>query len=635
MTQTSTIHSVAIYPGIGIARVGNSDAYFLAPDLPGEIPSANGSFKDPDGKVKRQAARFRIYGLDENGIPVREITASEATITWRVELANLKAGWYQFINAMDLGGLSKTAPKRNAGFQGEERNQLVLTPGSKSISGTDQFGTDFEFHGSCLSQDVYMGELRTDEDGRLLVLGGHGQAYPAQPGARPITFANNDGWCDDVSDGPVRATVTLGGQTFEAEPAYVVVTPPNFAPGLHGPLTMLDVVHNLYQDMGWWVPGLEPSFEKDVLPIFQRLTANQWVNNGVFMAFGYGSPLNFEDPDLIAKLSDASEENQPFRQRIFELFRPPTADQRMEAYAPPFYGDGFGEANPDDFLNDLPLTPLMYQTLQQWAAGAFVPDLGQHENIPFQELDALQQCEALNQAGLYDCLGGPFHPGIELTWVMRRAEMWAAPYRLKLLPEGEIPQLDWGTVLYPAICLNPESGPLIASGPGSLTRWMGVPWHTDEASCASGYDPHFYVSTPSFWAARVPNQVMNDAAVPALEQPDLPELQAMKRFSYRQDWYRDIQGSSYYDRINNMIHEWWELGIIEPTPVQREGYPSVMWVESGRNEALTGSPDYSLQLVEKAEAFSQPQKVRMKLLASAQPEEGRKLPRRVYNQWNR
>ncbi|GEM44574.1 LodA/GoxA family CTQ-dependent oxidase [Deinococcus cellulosilyticus] len=633
MTQ-SEIHSVAIYPGIGIARVGNSDEYFIAPEIPGALPDAGGSFKGQDKKVKRQAARFRIYGLDENGVPVREITAEEATITWRVELANLKPGWYQFINAMDLGGLSKSAPKRNSGFQGEDRKQIILTPGSKSISGVNQSGTDHEFHGSYLTQDVYMGELRTDDQGRLLVLGGHGDAYSAVPGARPITFANNDGWCDDVSDGPVRATVQIGDQTFEAEPGYVVVTPPNFAPGLHGPLTMLDVVHNLYQDMGWYVAPAEPSFQRDVLPIFQRLTANQWVNNGVFMAFGYGSPLNFEDANLIQRLADPGEENQAFRQRIFELFRPPTADHRMEDYAPPFYGDGFGEATAEDFLNDLPLTPLMYATLQKWASGAFVSDLSQQEQTDFSGLEPAAQCEALNQAGLYDCLGGPFHPGIEMTWVMRRANMWKAPYRLNLLPEGELPSLDYGEVLYPAVCLNPEQGPLSANGPGSLTRWMGVPWHTDEASCASGYDPHFYVSTPSFWAARVPNQILSDAALPALNQSDLPERQAMKRFAYRQDWYRDIQGSSYYDRINNMIHEWWELGIIEPTEVQREGYPSRMWLETGRNEALTGTPDYSLKLIEKAEAFSQPHKLRMKLL-SAKPAEGRKLPRRVYNQWNR
>ena len=54
MTQPE-IHSVAIYPGIGIARVGNSEEYFLAPEVPGAIPDAGGSFKDPDKKVKRQA----------------------------------------------------------------------------------------------------------------------------------------------------------------------------------------------------------------------------------------------------------------------------------------------------------------------------------------------------------------------------------------------------------------------------------------------------------------------------------------------------------------------------------------------------------------------------------------------------
>src|SRR3712207_2674126 len=92
----------AVYPCIGIARVGNSpDEFFVGPEAPGEVPRPEGGFKDADGRVKRQAARFRVYGLNEAGEAVREITANEAEITWRVHLANRKAAWYQFLNAME------------------------------------------------------------------------------------------------------------------------------------------------------------------------------------------------------------------------------------------------------------------------------------------------------------------------------------------------------------------------------------------------------------------------------------------------------------------------------------------------------------------------------------------------------
>src|SRR5215213_2003002 len=104
MAENDSIVKYAILPGVGIARVGNApEEFFIGPEAPGEVPRAEGGFKDAEGRVKRQAARFRVYGLNEAGEAVREITADEAEITWRVHLANRKAGWYQFNNAMDLG----------------------------------------------------------------------------------------------------------------------------------------------------------------------------------------------------------------------------------------------------------------------------------------------------------------------------------------------------------------------------------------------------------------------------------------------------------------------------------------------------------------------------------------------------
>jgi hypothetical protein len=50
----------AIYPPIGIGRVGNSEEeYFLAPEVPDPLPEAPGFYRDGEGALKRQAARFR------------------------------------------------------------------------------------------------------------------------------------------------------------------------------------------------------------------------------------------------------------------------------------------------------------------------------------------------------------------------------------------------------------------------------------------------------------------------------------------------------------------------------------------------------------------------------------------------
>ena len=61
-------------------------------------------FKDKQGRVKRQAARFRIYGLNKRGVPVREITLDQSgvSIEWTVHVANKKPAWYEYNNAMDL-----------------------------------------------------------------------------------------------------------------------------------------------------------------------------------------------------------------------------------------------------------------------------------------------------------------------------------------------------------------------------------------------------------------------------------------------------------------------------------------------------------------------------------------------------
>src|SRR6516225_8829212 len=83
-----------IYPSIGIARLGNSpndgpSDFYIGPEIPGAIIVPTNGYKDPQGRVRRQAARFRIYGW-EDGVFMGEITSAAADITWTVALANTK-----------------------------------------------------------------------------------------------------------------------------------------------------------------------------------------------------------------------------------------------------------------------------------------------------------------------------------------------------------------------------------------------------------------------------------------------------------------------------------------------------------------------------------------------------------------
>ena len=49
-------------------------------------------------------------------------------------------------------------------------------------------------------------------------------------------------------------------------------------------------------------------------------------------------------------MQDPSEQNVDFRTQVFALFRQP-GENRPEAL-PPFYGDAFGDKNPDDTFLD-------------------------------------------------------------------------------------------------------------------------------------------------------------------------------------------------------------------------------------------------------------------------------------------
>src|SRR5579871_6654717 len=95
MTTHLNVQYCKIHPAVGIARVGDStDESFIGPEAPGVAPDPPGGFKDRGGRLKRQAARFRIYGYNAQGRVVQEITAADATITWTVHLVNKKSAAY-------------------------------------------------------------------------------------------------------------------------------------------------------------------------------------------------------------------------------------------------------------------------------------------------------------------------------------------------------------------------------------------------------------------------------------------------------------------------------------------------------------------------------------------------------------
>src|SRR4051812_11221189 len=106
-----TIVRAAIHPAIGIGRIGNSrDAFFYGPEVSYPKPEPPGFYRDASGALKRQAARFRIYGYNAAGEVVAELTQANAGIAWSAHLANAKATWYQFQLAMDIPEVAEAKP---------------------------------------------------------------------------------------------------------------------------------------------------------------------------------------------------------------------------------------------------------------------------------------------------------------------------------------------------------------------------------------------------------------------------------------------------------------------------------------------------------------------------------------------
>jgi hypothetical protein len=141
----TTIVRAAIHPGIGVARVGNSpDGFYIGPEVMEPPPLSPGALRDATGALKREAARFRVYGYNAAGEVVKELTAADASIEWTVTLANKKAAWYQFQIALDIPEASnptmaEPSLPRNATVK--DRESLAIMPGARSICGTRQSGS--------------------------------------------------------------------------------------------------------------------------------------------------------------------------------------------------------------------------------------------------------------------------------------------------------------------------------------------------------------------------------------------------------------------------------------------------------------------------------------------------------------
>ncbi|HSU81502.1 MAG TPA: LodA/GoxA family CTQ-dependent oxidase [Thermoanaerobaculia bacterium] len=519
--------------------------------------------RDRDGALKRQAARFKIFqypreaaGRYRSGAGT-EVTIGSvvegrrvADIVWTAHLANKKASAYIMNDDLGLAVYERAHAAelqlRNLAVGSDPDNaarlrKLIIDPGPRAIRGTDTGAVRFDkstfasfgdsgariqeirSYPKSFPDDSFsrlytpvgnidsLGELRTDEQGRLLVLGGYGKAcsrvlpdgtpYPLINGAvgpGNVANVNEEGWFDDAGDGPVAATLVFeDGGVQPVHGAWAVVADPSFAPQILNVVTLWDQIYDT------WVRELDlcpeihghrfrdaykPFFDDDLFPIFRAASLQRWTTNLPERAIqahdAVGRIRAEDDPGdtILTGLAYIRDPNNP----------------RMSSIGAPFMPLSTGDSG-RAFLS---VTLTQYFFLSQWNKGRF-----HREPAPRPGPG-----ELLDQAVLVNCVGGDFGPGLEMTFIVKDPELYrqdwresgAGPFRIRAAvldynqAQASQPFLTMGYVPFHPAPGGVEAAPL---EPGDISKFMAVPWHTDFNACAThNPDPNPRNLKTLYWA---------------------------------------------------------------------------------------------------------------------------------------
>lgn len=414
-----------VHPAIGIARLGDSPREYWLPEerVDSTCPKLDiGVPWDESGRIKRQAARFRIYEYDgPNGRAIREIAPGDLDVAWSVHVANIKA--FQPERNVDIGDL-------------EARSRLRIDPGQRRI---ESHGQPTILSGSFLGVDVKLGEALLDDKGRLWFLGGHGTS--GSPTDQPLKGVHNDGWHDDTCDGVVSAILRdrSSGQEFHAEAARIISCPPDYAPDVGSVITLWDLALNAA--FARW-PALFPehrqtSFTRDIYPLLKRIKAIEWVDPRVREANQRSSFQFTLSQETICRLSrfDA-EDAQGMRLRA----------EIVDGLLDPAQATWLSQTLLRAVVPDLTVAHL-----RRWRNGEFVNDWNEAtSNKPIDRLPVEDQPRALDRFHLEGGQAGRFQPGIEVINALHDPNMYDAPFRIA------------------------SKHP-----PGTLTKHLGLPWQVD------------------------------------------------------------------------------------------------------------------------------------------------------------
>ncbi|MGY8887230.1 MAG: LodA/GoxA family CTQ-dependent oxidase [Flavobacteriales bacterium] len=613
-------------------------------DTTGGLPIKKGTEKttitskdlrDEDGNLKKQAARFRIYAYDHNGkASYPEGGGIEVTIgaklpdgrvvrdlVWSSHLANKKAAAYNVVNNKGILAYADNQvpqlrnPETHGDIDSDYRlNRLMIDPGPRTISALSKESAKFDdcTIPTCLNdkgeieklpaypvrfpadsnEELFepngpldtLGEILTDDKGRLLVLPSTGNAVGQYDEyGVPIQMTgdlNNVGWFDSAADGPVSVTIQFAdGSSEEAFGAWVVCGDPAYAPQIRNVVSVWDDVYDTFVreldlqpelfrqtgesengDDGEGVYRLDylPNFANDIKPTFIACTLQRWTANLPEMALRAHTAVN--------AISENDDPNRTIMAALNFLRNPNNEETNIGAPLMPL---SLGAAG----TSFMTVTKTQYFFLEQWSKKRFTK--GNETKLGPGEL--------LDMASLANCLGGRYVPGIEVSYTVRCKDMYiqdwkisgAGPFRIKHFPL-KYENLD-------------KSTPFLKSGwiplhdmtdgiePGDISKFMATPWQTDYNSCSihqtaintdgvnesNGAETTLYWSWPSQRpdAVYVAEEVVNNV---------LPK----QKWSIRGPGTYAVnpaQAATFQDPLD-AVNEWHKIGIIiQGTNVDIEG----------------------------------------------------------------
>lgn len=549
--------SLRIHPAIGIARVGTSQEYYLGPEtmaaapgegvLTGGLPIKPGEdsktitsndLRDTETKLKRQAARFKLYQYQDGDTYSYPSAAGEEVvigsvvdgarvkdIVWTVHLANKKANCWEIDEDANEGiNLYKdgsTPPLRNPDFPPSPDpsdihriQKLVIDAGPRAIQARVNGDTGLAFddatqasywnsHTGKIEQQPdypksfpasggggggyspssqaisYLGQILTEKSGRLIVLGAFGKAcgFDNEGNPDPKAELKMDVDNDNWLD-----------DTADGPVSAVLIFEDGSVREVEGSA---------------WVVATDPAYAPQTLNIVSLWdnVYTTWLeklelDTGIYSAGAYQQEFAPEySTDVFPMLNAAHmqmwntslpEKAINAHKQVFALteeapgfpiltfIRNPNVQDQIEVGAP------LMPLSLGDFAKSfLTITTTQYFFMEQWVAGKCVGA------SPVK----LSPGEALDKTILVNCLGGRFSPGIDLTFIVTDPNFYNKNWKDPAIGAFRVnaKKLEYRNVTPDVPVLGVGYIPLRTDPvePGDLCKFMSVPWHTDYNSCAT------------------------------------------------------------------------------------------------------------------------------------------------------